>query len=163
MLRRAFLMSCLAAVAACTSVPSELAMAPNSTLIVVRHGDRDKENLSAQGKARAVALVEAVKGFDLAAIYAPGIQRNLDTAAPLSRARGLPVQRIPQEAPAARLVTEDAGETVIWIGNKGNIRRIWEDLGLSDPAPLEYGDLFIVRSDSAGVVTVEQRFFGSRG
>lgn len=163
MQRRLFLVSLasgLSMIAACAPVPGELALAPNSTLIVVRHGDRDGENLSDKGRTRARALVEAVQDFDLAGIYAPGIQRNLDTAAPLSEAREMPIRRIPQEKPTPRLVAQGAGKAVIWVGNKGNIRQIWEDLRLADPAPLEYGDLFIVRSDATGAVTVERRFFG---
>lgn len=160
MLRRFFLVSIVVALSACTPVPGELAMAPQSTLIVVRHGDRDGENLSAKGKERARALVEALQAFDLAGIYAPGIQRNLDTAAPLSEARNLSISRIPQENPTSRLMARGAGKTIIWIGNKGNINQIWGDLRLSEPAPLEYGDLFIVRSDASGAVTIERRFFG---
>lgn len=162
MLRRVFLAGLLAGVAGCAPVPGELALAPNSTLIVVRHGDRDGENLSDKGRERARALVEAVAEFDLAGIYAPGIQRNLDTAAPLAEARSMKIRRIPQENPTPRLVSQGAGKAVIWVGNKGNITRIWEDLRLSDPAPLEYGDLFILRSDAGGAVTIERRFFGPK-
>ena len=162
MQRRFVLLSLISAMVACAPVPGELAMAPNSTLIVVRHGDRDNENLSDKGRERAQALVAAVQEFDLAGIYAPGIQRNLDTAAPLSQARSMPVTRLPQEAPTAQLVARGAGQAVIWIGNKGNITKIWSDLQLTDPAPLEYGDLFIVRSDAVGAVTTERRFFGPK-
>ncbi len=158
--RRHFLTLVPLSLAACAVAPGALALAPNSTLIVTRHADRDGEDLSATGRQRARDLVQAVEGFDIAAIYSPGIQRNLDTAAPLSAARGLPVERRPQEAPTAALVREGAGRTVIWIGNKGNIATIWEDLRLSGPAPLDYGDLFILRSDAAGAVTVERRRYG---
>lgn len=162
MLRRVFIGGVIASLAACAPVPGELAMAPNSTLIVVRHGDRDGENLSDKGRERAQALVAAVKEFDLAGVYSPGIQRNLDTASPLAEARGMKIKRLPQENPTPRLVAQGAGKSVIWVGNKGNITKIWEDLRLSDPAPLEYGDLFIIRSDAGGAVTIERRFFGPK-
>ncbi|MGH1415131.1 MAG: histidine phosphatase family protein [Pelagimonas sp.] len=161
MLRRTFLLTGSAWLSACAAVPHDLSLAPNSTLIVVRHADRDGENLSAAGIERSKALVKALDGMPLDAIFSPGIKRNMDTAAPLVAARGLPNQRLPQEAPTTGLVTQGAGKTVIWVGNKGNIATIWEDLRLSDPAPLEYGDLFIVRSDAFGAVTVEQRHFGA--
>ncbi len=160
MLRRVFLMVGAATlVAGCVSGSRNLALAPGSTLIVVRHSDRDGENLSDLGHRRSRALVRALEGFDIAAIHAPGIQRNLDTAAPLSEARQLPVERIPQEAPTGPLVARGAGRTVIWIGNKGNIRTIWDDLNLPEPAPLDYGDLHIIRADADGRVSVERRRF----
>ncbi|MGP6088232.1 histidine phosphatase family protein [Antarctobacter jejuensis] len=159
--RRFFLLGVCALVPACGMAPGKgLALAPNSTLIVTRHADRDGADLNARGRERARALVTAVQEFQVDLIYSPGIQRNLDTAAPLSKARGLAVNRLPQEAPTGGLVRAGAGKTLIWIGNKGNIATIWEDLGLSEPSPLEYGDLHIVRSDAQGRVTIERRRYG---
>ena len=160
MLRRSFLISFLALPAACALVPGELALAPNSTLIVTRHADRDGEDLNDKGRARARALVKAVEGLGVQHIYSPGIKRNLDTAAPLAEALNLPVKRLPQESPTPALVERGAGTVVIWVGNKGNIATIWEDLGLSDPAPLNYGDLHIIRSDAQARVTIERRRYG---
>lgn len=134
-----------------------ISMPANTTLIVLRHGDRDDENLSAKGRARAAALVPALDGIPVDILFSPGIQRNLDTAAPLSIARNIPITRRPQENPTKRLMRESAGKTVVWVGNKGNIKSIWESLALPEPAPLEYGDLYFVRSDAQGRVTVEQR------
>ncbi|MBY6162418.1 histidine phosphatase family protein [Mameliella alba] len=163
MKRRHFLLGACALVPACGMMPGQgLALAPNSTLIVTRHADRDGEDLNARGKERARALVMAVKEFEIDLIYSPGIKRNLDTAAPLSKARGLVVNRLPQEAPTGGLVQNGAGKTLIWIGNKGNIATIWEDLGLPEPMPIEYGDLHIVRADAQGRVTVERRRYGPR-
>ncbi|SHG76611.1 histidine phosphatase family protein [Marivita hallyeonensis] len=158
--RRFFLSSLTAlAVAGCTT-PGSVRLAPNTTLIVVRHSDRDGENLNAKGLERSRALVAALEGDPLDAIYSPSIQRNLDTAAPLSDARGLPIERRPQENPAPRLAREAVGRSVIWIGNKGNIQSIWDSFSLPQPAPLDYGDLFIARADANGRVTVERRRFG---
>lgn len=161
-MHRRFLLLSIAGclVTACAGPPGSVRLAPGSTLIVTRHADRDGADLSRAGRARAQALVTAFDGLALDAIHAPGITRNLDTAAPLSAARALPVERIPQEAPTARLAASAAGRSVIWIGNKGNIATIWNDLALPPPLPLEYGDLAIVRSDAAGHVTIERRRYG---
>lgn len=132
-------------------------LAPGSRLIVVRHGDRTDENLNDLGKARAAALPAALEGMPLDAILSPGIQRNLDTAAPLAAARGLPITRMPQERPARRIAAAHAGKSVIWVGNKGNIQSIWDDLGLPGAPPLGYGDLFIVTADADGTLRVERR------
>lgn len=158
MKRRVFCLSLLA-VSAC-GTPGAVVLSPNSTIYVVRHSDRNGENLNEKGLERSEALVDALADRPLDAIYSPGIQRNLDTAAPISQARGIEVSRRPQEAPTARLAREAKGRAVLWVGNKGNIATIWEDLRLPNPAPLEYGDLFIVRSDETGTVTVERLFFG---
>lgn len=162
MFRRHLLLTAPAAfvLGACTGGPLGLAMAPNSVLIVTRHADREGDDLTAKGRQRARALVDALDGMPLDAIYAPGIKRNFDTAAPLAAARGFAVHRIPQEAPTAALMQAGAGKSVIWIGNKGNIATIWKDLGLSDPAPLAYGDLHILRSDSDGKLTLDRRRYG---
>ncbi|WP_236016525.1 histidine phosphatase family protein [Salipiger abyssi] len=134
-------------------------LAADTTLYITRHGDRSgsDELLNEQGQARARALVAALEGEPLDAIYSPGIQRNLDTAAPLAEARGLTIERRPQEAPTARLASEAAGRAAIWIGNKGNIAEIWEVLGLPEPVGLEYGDLTVLRTDDAGRMSVERR------
>ncbi|TNF22553.1 MAG: histidine phosphatase family protein [Rhodobacteraceae bacterium] len=135
-------------------------LAPGTTLILVRHGDRTESDLNAKGRARAAALPAALEGMALDAIYSPGLSRNLDTARPLATARNLPITRVGQERPAPVLATLGAGKTAIWIGNKGNLQSIWDDLGLSGAPPLEYGDLFIVRADGAGRLSLERRRWG---
>ena len=157
--RQVFVIAMGGLLAACGR-PGPMSLQPNSTLYVVRHSDRLKENLSEKGKQRSRDLVTALEGAPLDFIFSPSIQRNLDTAAPLSEARGLRVKWRAQERPTARLIRETEGKSAIWIGNKGNIRRIWEALELPGPAPLEYGDLHVIRSDENGNMTVERRRFG---
>jgi len=135
-------------------------MPPGTTLIAVRHADREGEELTDKGRARAEALMSALQHIKIDAIYAPGIKRNLDTAAPLAKAQGLAVQRIPTENPAARLMAAGAGKTIVWVGNKGNLQSIWDNLGAPGPAPLQYGDLFIVTPARLGSPIVEHRNFG---
>ena len=159
MLRRTLIFLCLAAFAACAS-PGQVAVPQGTTLIILRHADRDGEDLNAKGIARAEALVTALKGIRIDAIYSPGIKRNLDTAAPLAAARGLEVKRIPAENPAARLMAENPGKTVVWIGNKGNLQSIWDAIAAPEPAPLAYGDLFFVTRARVGSPIVERRRFG---
>jgi len=158
--RRGFLsIATTALLAACTSA-GHVAIPKDTTLIVLRHGDRTDENLNEKGRARAAALVVALEGMHIDAIYSPGIQRNLDTATPLAQARGLPITRIPAENPAARLMSEGAGKNIVWIGNKGNLQSIWDALDAPAPAPLQYGDLYIVRRARVGSPLVERRHFG---
>lgn len=135
-------------------------LAPGSRLILLRHADRDGSDLSARGRARAAALPAALEGLPLDAIYSPGLQRNLDTAAPLAAARNLPVTRLPGERPAQALLQRGAGKSVLWVGNKGNLRSIWQDLGLTGAPPLDYGDLFIITALPGSAVRIERRHWG---
>lgn len=158
--RRQFLaLAGAAALAGCAGT-GRVDIPRGTTLIILRHGDRDGENLNAAGLERADALVTALDGIPVDAIFSPGIQRNLDTAAPLARARGLTVQRIPAENPAARLMAAGAGKTIVWVGNKGNLRSIWDAISAPEPPPLEYGDLYIVTRARIGSPLVERRRFG---
>ncbi|EPX82045.1 histidine phosphatase family protein [Salipiger mucosus] len=160
MLRRYFLLiAACAGLAACAET-GPVNIAPDTTIYMTRHGDRAAENLSDLGRDRARALVAALEGAPIDAIYSPDIQRNLDTAAPLAEARGLPVETRAPQAPTARLARESAGRSVVWVGNKGNITTIWETLGLPGAPPLGYGDLAVIRTDAEGRVTIERRRYG---
>ena len=161
--RRHFLALAASSVTACTvggSTSGGVRVPPGTTLIALRHGDRAGDQLSEKGRERADALVTALNGIPIDAIYSPGIQRNLDTAAPLAKARGMPVQRIPAENPARKLMALGAGKTIVWVGNKGNLQSIWDALGAPEPAPLSYGDLFFVTPARIGSPRVERRRFG---
>jgi hypothetical protein len=158
--RRHFLILSTAMLLSACGPPAKVKMPRGTTLILTRHADRSYDVLNETGKARAKALVTALEGIPIDAIYSPGIQRNLDTAAPLAKARGLPVQRIPAENPAARLMQAGKGKTIVWIGNKGNLQSIWEALNAPEPPPLEYGDLYIVKPARLGRPVVERRHYG---
>ncbi|MCA0922391.1 histidine phosphatase family protein [Pseudooceanicola nanhaiensis] len=132
-------------------------MAPDSRLILTRHADRLGDELTAEGQARARALVPALQGVPVDAIYTPGIHRNEQTAAPLAAARGLTLQTLGVENPTADLVRQGAGKSVVWVGNKNNLTAIWESLGLPAPAPVEYGDLAIVETDAQARMTIKRR------
>ena len=158
MVGRIFLLLTLALSVACTS-SDRVAVPPGTTLIILRHADRVDTDLTETGIARAEALVKALDGIKIDAIYSPGIKRNLDTAAPLSKATGVPVQRMPGENPAGRLMAAGAGKTIVWIGNKGNLRSIWDSLQAPEPPPLEYGDLFFVTRARIGSPLVDRQRF----
>lgn len=157
--RRQFLILTTASLAACAAPGTRVAIPPGTKLIILRHADRYDEDLNDTGKARAQALVAALDGIAIDAIFSPGIKRNLDTAAPLARARGLTVQRIPAENPAAKLMAAGAGKTIVWVGNKGNLASIWDALAAPEPPPLDYGDLYIVERARVGSPIVTRRRF----
>ena len=162
MLHRRLFLGLVVFLAACSTVssPGQVPFPPDTTLIILRHADRTGEDLNETGLTRAQALVQALDGIPIDAIYSPGIQRNLDTAAPLAQARGLQIQRIPADNPAARLLAEGRGKTIVWVGNKGNLQSIWDAIAAPEPPPLTYGDLFIVTKARIGSPLVERRRHG---
>lgn len=157
---KSVLSACLILLVAAGAGVAQIAVPADSTVIILRHADRTDENLNARGIARAVALVGALEGFKIDMIISPGIQRNLDTAAPLALARGLEITRMPAQKPAKRLMQAATGKTVVWIGNKGNLRQIWKAIGAPEPGPQQYGDLFIVTRGADGTPQVDRRRFG---
>ena len=132
----------------------------STTIIALRHADRDMEDLNAKGRARAAALPGALSAYKIDAIFSPGVQRNLDTAAPLAEATGLPVTVITTDKVAAQITSRYPSGTVVWIGNKTNLTPLWDDLAAPGPAPLNYGDLFILHLHPDGRRTVTRRYFG---
>ena len=159
MLHRRLFLALFALIFTAPLTHAQVAMPAGTTLIILRHADRVNEDLTPKGIARAQALVGALQGVKIDEIYSPGIKRNLDTAAPLATARGLNVKRIPANNPAAKLMAQGGGKSIVWIGNKGNLQSIWDALNAPGPAPLEYGDLFIV-TPGGSVPNVTRRHFG---
>lgn len=161
MFRRQFL--CLLpamGLSACFRSSGPARLGEGAILILTRHADRDGEELSEKGRSRSVELIRAVEDLDIHAIYAPGIKRNLDSAAPLAEMRDLDVTRIPQENPTARLALAARSGPVIWIGNKGNLTTIWQDLGLPGDPPLGYGELTILRGLGGSQIEITRRLYG---
>ena len=76
-----------------------------TTLIFIRHGHTewsDKKlagwlpdvHLDALGQKQAVELVDRLAAVELAAIYSSPLERTLETAQPLAKARGLRIHRV---------------------------------------------------------------------
>ena len=76
-----------------------------TTLLLIRHGQTDSADkrltgwlpdvhLNAAGKKQAEELPERLAGVEIAAIYASPLERTLETAQPLAKARGLRVHRV---------------------------------------------------------------------
>jgi len=131
------------------------------TLIVVRHTERDGEDLTAKGWIRAAALTDALAGIEIDGIYAPDTKRNIDTARPLAEDKGLEVQVIPAVDVARTMFTRQPGGTLVWVGNKDNLAALWEEIGAQGEPPILYGDLFIVPMNGLKAARVERSHFGA--
>ena len=70
----------------CAAVEVNSKPGTTTTVILIRHADRDEysDELNAKGRERAMALTDAVSDRDITAIYSPNVERNLDTARPLA-------------------------------------------------------------------------------
>ena len=151
----------LAGLSAC--VAPELRSTPGTvtTLILLRHADRNpmQENLTDEGRARAAALPAALADVPIDGIYTLQIKRNIDTAEPLAKARNLPIKIIEESYIAERLVRENPGKTVVWVGNTDNLAVIYGSLRGEGPPPERYGDIFIVKLPDQGPTIVTKTRF----
>jgi probable phosphomutase (TIGR03848 family) len=77
-----------------------------TTLILIRHGHTDwadkklagwlpDVHLSELGQQQAQDLVERLRPIELAAIYSSPLERTLETAQPIAKARGLKINKVP--------------------------------------------------------------------
>lgn len=164
LLQRLFLVLMLAPLAVIAGCAGAVYSPPGTTttVILLRHAERTPltAELTERGRARAAALPAAVADLRIDAIYTPNLKRNLDTAAPLARARNLKVRVIEETAIAARLVGENPGKTAVWVGNSDNLEKIYEDLRGDGVPPVGYGDLFILRVPDKGLTTVTRTRYG---
>ncbi len=137
-----------------------------TTIVLTRHGDRDmfSDALNATGLQRAQALVEAVSGLNITAIYHPDLNRNKQTAQPLAQHLGITPQVVNSQPNMDQLtpqfLNQYAGQTIIWIGNKHNLQRIYSILGAEGAAPTSYGDLYIVNVRASGAPEVIKKRYG---
>ncbi len=140
-----------------------------TTVILTRHADRtgESDELNETGVERARALVEAVRGMGVTAIYSPNSGRNVATVEPLSTALGIPITRTPQvtlfvaQSIAREILDKHAGGVVVFVGNvSGNLQALNQLLGATGAGPIEYGELHILTVPDDGPATVEKRRYG---
>ena len=140
-----------------------------TTVILLRHADRSagSEELNAKGRERAQALVAAVSGMSVTAIYSPDVKRNLDKVRPLAAKRGIDIIVKPDLSVwtardmVEEILSKHAGGVVVYVGNvSGSLLTIYRYLGGTDTPPEEYGDLFVLTVPDRGRVEVDKRRFG---
>jgi broad specificity phosphatase PhoE len=123
-----------------------------TTLVVVRHADRDGQldALTAAGTARAQELAHVGVKAGLAAIYRSGTNRARDTAAPLAAATGLaPVVYAANDVDAlvASIFADHRGDRVLVVGHSNTVPDIIEAAAgpaLPDIDDGEFDNLFVL-------------------
>jgi hypothetical protein len=177
-----FIMACSGA-SQKPSMPVKSAPGTETTFILVRHAERAKKQgesaLRPEGRVRAQALANALESMGVTAIYSPDRGRNRETVEPLAKRLGLNVNLIPEKKLANTKVfadqfvntvlSEHAGGTVVWVGNKspvgiwgGNLKEIYKRLGGTGDAPAKYDDLFIIAVTDAGTLNVTKTTYGPK-
>lgn len=143
--------------AGCTGAPDGL----HGRLIVLRHADRTFSMLNDRGVARAAALPAALADLEIDAIYTTPRQRNIDTATPLARARGLPVRNLEAAGAGRRLLAAHPGQTVVWVGNQENLGLLYAELGVAAKPPVQFGEIHVITFPAGGGQPVlEKRSYG---
>jgi broad specificity phosphatase PhoE len=148
-----------------------------TTVLIVRHAEKASDAadspLTEAGSQRAQALVRAVEGAGVNAIYISQFKRNRDTAQPLSARAGIAVTEYPVnlETPgdygktlAKDILDKHAGQTVVVVGHGNTIAATVEAL-IGRPAQIEnveYHDLFIVNIPPSGSAKLIKAQYGLR-
>ena len=147
-----------------------------TTIILVRHAEKaaapaDDPPLTAEGEARAAALVRAVRGAGIGVIYSTPFKRTQGTAAPVASSLGIPVTsfhpsagaRSYGELYAAEILAKHRGKVVLVVGHSNTLPGIATALGARDVPPIpesDYTNLFIVSVPETGEVRIIRAEFG---
>ncbi len=159
----AVLLAAVTLLAACSTYNSP--PGTTTTVILLRHADRTPlhTELNEKGKERAKALPAAVADLDIDVIYSPDKKRNLDTVVPLIEQRGIELRVVEVSNVAERMLNENPGKTVMWVGNTDNLQTIYGQLGGRDREPNIYGEIAVMRIHDSGPPDIEMRNFGGKG
>lgn len=158
------------------------AVSPTSptTVLVVRHAEKVVTDdadppLSAEGAARADALVRVAEAAGVSVIYTTQLQRTRDTARPLAARLNVPITELPiemgeaatyPERLAAEILGRHRGESVLVVGHSNTVPGIVEALGRIPVPPIteaEYDHLFVVVIPASGAPRVVGARYGQPG
>jgi broad specificity phosphatase PhoE len=120
---------------------------PPTVVIVIRHAEKGPQGsdpaLSAAGVARTQALIEALAGADVSAVYATQYRRTRETVQPLAERLGIGVTELEITSTnttkyptliAADILARHKGKSVVVAGHSNTVPAIVEALGLR-PVP----------------------------
>lgn len=110
----------------------------NTTINIVRHAEKeltgDDPNLTAQGRARALALRDQHANTAIAAVYSTDTKRTRQTAAPLAEAKGLPLTIYTTSSEVAEnVLANHMGSYVVIVGHSNTVGDIVQSLGADLP------------------------------
>jgi broad specificity phosphatase PhoE len=125
-----------------------------TTVLLVRHAEAAAQtqdpSLSADGQARAQALVHVAGDAGVTAIYATQFLRTQQTVQPLATYLGLPVNEVNAddvEGLVDQVLSDHAGKVVLIAGHGPTVPAIIREFGGDPMSPIagnEFDNLFIV-------------------
>lgn len=152
-----------------------------TTFILLRHAEKadltPESPLSAPGRERARALVDALAPWSVTAIYCSALRHNSETVQPLPEHPGLAAQTIPgwqflntrqfaQDLIPQALATHGGG-VILWAGNSSaaetwgsNLQEFYQQFGGDGQGPRAYDDLFVIVVDDSGAINIQKRHYG---
>lgn len=145
---------------------------PPTVVYVVRHAEKGRDRgdgdpgLTPAGRRRAEALVRTLADAPISLVLSTKYRRNLETAAPLARARGLEpelVDAADHAGLAARLRALPVGSQVLVVGHSNTVPAIVTALGGPEAAELDdlaYDDLYVVGLGADGGAAVARLHVG---
>lgn len=153
-----------------TEKVAQTADSPPTTVLLVRHAEKAAPTgdppLSADGQARAQALVHVVGDAGVTAVYATQFLRTQQTVQPLATYLGLPVNEVNAddvEGLVAQVLSDHAGKVVLIAGHSPTVPAIIQEFG-GDPMPPipgnEFDNLFIVTVHRFGEAKVLRLNYG---
>jgi broad specificity phosphatase PhoE len=161
----------VAAQAAAAATPAAARDTSVTTIILVRHAERDTlligtdQPLRAVGVLRAQALAHALGGSGISAIYVTPWLRNRQTALPLATALGESLIVVdPVDETVRRLRTRHRGETVLVVGHSNTVPEIVTALtGCPFPTPgrVAYDGMWVVTLGRDGRATLLTLRYGA--
>ncbi|WP_461099642.1 SixA phosphatase family protein [Spirosoma luteolum] len=144
-----------------------------TTVYVVRHAEKvdesDSASLSAAGQARAVALADLMASHRISRILTTPYRRTRQTAEPLARRLGLPIETYPAAPVQAGVdrINRLRNQTVLVVGHSNTILELVRGLGatpaLTRVNASDFSNLFRVsirRSPFRRSVTVQEARYG---
>jgi phosphohistidine phosphatase SixA len=137
-----------------------------TVVIIIRHAEKESQGadpgLSAAGVARTEALIDALAGADVSALYATEYARTRQTLQPLANRLGrmvigYPIGELTPDQYAAALAVEILatfkGKTVVVAGHSNTVPHIVRALGVRPVAAIgenEFDRMYIVVIPSSG-------------
>ncbi len=130
------------------------------TILIVRHAERadagtggatmmatDPE-LSEAGRVRAESLAAALADAGITAIFVTEYKRTQQTAAPLAKRLGIPIQTVPSKDEEGLIAKVKAAKgNVLIVGHSNTVPPTIKRLGIETPVTIrdsDHDDLFIV-------------------
>ncbi|MGC4043004.1 MAG: phosphoglycerate mutase family protein [Armatimonas sp.] len=159
--------------------PSVAVAKEPTTIVIVRHAEKGTNDprdpsLSEAGDARAKALVTALEGTEVSAIYSTQFRRTKETGEPLAEQRKLEITVRPvtstnastyAESLAREILEKQSGKTVVIIGHSNTVPELVKAFGGKVVTPLtedDYDRLFLlVRPASGGPARLFQTRYGT--